>query len=114
MRNVIRCCVMLLLPVIAAAYLLFALETYDRVVHSDIGAEVFLVALVCAFIEFMIWRKVCKQHKAFTVIAIFAAAVFLGVMYIAGKIPFCVECDQVTADDLGFLTRWITPLEEYK
>ena len=114
MKNVIRGCVMLLLPEIAAAYLLYSLETYGRVVHSDASTAVSLIALICTFIEFKIWRKVRKQLKAFTVIAILAAVVLIGVMYVAGKIPFCVECDQVTADDLGFLTHWITPLETYK
>ena len=114
MKNVVRWCVMLLLPVSAAAYLLYSLETYDRVVHSDASTAVSLIAMICAFIEYKLWRRGRKQHKAFTVIAIFAAMVLIGVMYVAGKIPFCVECDQVTADDLGFLTHWITPMEGYQ
>lgn len=111
MKNVVRLCIMLLIPAIAAAYLFYALETYDRVVHSDVSASVSLAALLCAFIEFILWRKSRKQHKACTIIALFAAVILIGVLYIARKIPFCVECDQVTADDLGFLTHWITPME---
>lgn len=111
MKNAFRLCIMLILPFIAAACLLFALETYDSVVHSNAGATVSLITLFCAFVEFMLWRKGQQQHKAYTIIALFAAVILVGVFYVAEKIPFCVECDQVTADDLGFLTHWITPLE---
>lgn len=102
---------MLILPVIAAGYLLYSLENYGRVVHSDASVMVTLVALICALFEYAIWAKSRKWHFAYTVIALLAAVVLVVVIYTAEKIPFCVECDHVTAEDLGFLTRWITPME---
>lgn len=102
---------MLILPVIAAGYLLYSLENYGRVVHSDASMMVTLVALICAFFEYAIWARCRKRHFAYTAIALLAAVVLVIVIYIAGKIPFCVEYDHVTAEDLGFLTRWIAPME---
>lgn len=101
--------VMILLPLTALGYLYYSLETYYRTVHSDAGFLVGLHALGCIAVNFILWLKMRKKGKAFSVIAALSLLVLAFVLYTAEKIPFCVECDQVTAQDLGFLIHWIKP-----
>ena len=102
--------VMIILPLSALGFLFYSLETYHKTVHSDAGFTVGLHALGCMAVNIILWLKMRKKGKAFSIIAAFSLVALAFVLYTAEKIPFCVECDQVTADDLGFLIHWITPI----
>ena len=110
-KQLIRWSVMAFLPIAAIAYLFYCLETYDFVVHNDSGFAVQALSLLFMLVEFILWRKGRRQHRAYTVVAVICALLLAAVFYVGGKIPFCVECDQITAEDLGFLQYWIRPME---
>ena len=110
-KNLLLWIVMLLLPCLAALNLHNALENYHAVVHNDSAFLVQALCLICAVAEFVIWKRNRKKHCAYTVFLAIALALLAVVFHIGGKIPFCVECDRVTAEDLGFLTKWITPID---
>ena len=110
-RKIICLIIMILLPLTALGYLYYSLETYHRVVHSDAGFLVGAHAAGCLIINFILWLKNRKQGRIFSVIAAAMLVLLIFVLWVASKIPFCVECDQVTAEDLGFLTHWITPVD---
>ena len=107
--DIVRMVIMVLMPVLALGYLYYSLETYHRVVHSDAGFLVGACALGCIVVNFILWLKNRRKGKLFSIIAVFSLLVLAFVLYTAEKIPFCVECDQVTAQDLGFLIHWIKP-----
>ena len=50
-----------------------------------------------------------RKNRFSTAIWIASTVVLAFVLYTGSRIPFCVECDQVTAEDLGFLIHWIRP-----
>jgi len=110
-KNGFRWLIMVLLPLLAVAILFYSLETYYRVVHSDASVLIGFFAVVSIVIELRMWLKGRRIHWGYTAVAAISIAILLAVMYVGDKIPFCVECDQVTAEDLGFLIRWIKPLE---
>lgn len=103
--------VMILLPLTALGLLYFCLETYTQTVHNDSSTIIGLHALGCIAVNFILWLKSRRCGKIFSIIAFFSLILLVFVLWVAGKIPFCVECDQVTQEDLGFLTRWIPPFE---
>lgn len=47
-------------------------------------------------------EMICSLIALIVCIAVFAAA---------QKIPVCVECDHLTSEDLGFLSRWIKGID---
>lgn len=102
--------VMAFLPLAAITYLFYCLETYNLVVHNDSGFAVQALSLFFMLVEFILWRKKRKQYRAYTVIAVISTFLLAAVFYVGGKIPFCVECDRITAEDLGFLQYWIQPM----
>lgn len=98
-----------LIPISALALTLYCLETYDQVVHNESGLLVCGYSLLAFLICTCIWLRVRKSNRHLTAIWFLAAAVLVFVFYMGTKIPFCVVCDQVTAEDLGFLIHWIQP-----
>ena len=102
---------MILIPLTALGLLYYCLETYTRFVHNDSGTFVGAYTILCMAANIILWVKNRRKGKIFTVIAAVSLLLLAGVLLISGKIPFCVECDQVTAEDLGFLTRWIPPMD---
>ena len=110
--EIISMAVMILLPVTALGLLYYCLETYTKTVHNDSGFFVGAYALICIAVNIILWAKNRKKGREYTVIAAVSLVLLIGVLIIAEKIPFCVECDQVTKEDLGFLTHWIPPLEK--
>lgn len=105
----IRLIIMILLPFTALGLLYYKLETYTQVVHNDAGALVSAYAVACFVAVSVLWGKSFKKGAGFGVVAIAALLVLSFVFYVGEKIPFCVECDHITAEDLGFLTYWIPP-----
>ncbi len=99
-----------LLPLSAAAYLLYSLETYYRWVHNDSGFWVCAYCLFAFFISLVLWEKNKAAGKHVTCIFLVSVAILAGVYYVGTRIPFCVECDHVTAEELGFLKHWIKPI----
>jgi len=109
--EIISIIIMILLPLSALGLLYYSLETYTRTVHNDSGFLVGAHAIGCIAVTAVLWLKLRKKGKKFTVIAAISLAVLAFVLIVAEKIPFCVECDQVTKEDLGFLTYWIPPMD---
>ena len=50
-----------------------------------------------------------KKFFAIFFLCLIPLAMLAFVFYVGNKIPFCVVCEEVTAEDLGFLTHWISP-----
>ena len=95
----------LILPLSALLFLLYCLETYT--VHHDTNFYVCLYSIFALAAVTFLWRstKITLSHS--TTIWVLAAAVLVFVFYTASKIPLCPVCDRTTAEDLGFLIRWI-------
>ena len=110
-RKIICLMIMILLPLTALGLLYYCLETYSQTVHNDSSFIIGLHAIGCLIINFILWLKNRKQGRIFSAIAAATLVLLIFVLWVASKIPFCVECDQVTAEDLGFLTCWITPID---
>lgn len=98
-----------LLPLSAVAYLLYCLETYESVVHNDCTFYIWVYCFLVFIFSLVLWLKNRKNQKYSTLIFIASSFILCGVIYVANKIPFCVVCDYVTAEDLGFLIHWIKP-----
>ena len=110
-RKIMCLIIMILLPLTALGLLYYCLETYSQTVHNDSGTLVGAHAVGCLIINFILWLKNRKQGRIFSIIAAASLVLLVFVLFVAEKIPFCVECDRVTAEELGFLTRWITPID---
>ena len=102
--------ILCLLPLAAVANLFYSLETYYSVVHNECGVKICFRCVIAFIISLIIWVKYKSTAKYMTWIFILSTVILCAVFYVANKIPFCVVCDQVTAEDLGFLTHWISPL----
>lgn len=98
-----------LLPLSAVAYLLYCLETYESVVHNDCTFYIWGYCFFAFIFSLVLWLNNRKTQKYSTLIFIPSSFILCGVIYVANKIPFCVVCDHVTAEDLGFLIHWIKP-----
>ena len=107
--EIISIIIMILLPLTALGYLYYCLETYTQVVHNDSGTLAGAHAVGCMVVNFILWMKMRRKGRIFSIIAAAALFLLIFVLWVASKIPFCVECDHVTADDLGFLIHWIEP-----
>ena len=110
-RKMICLMTMIFLPLTALGLLYYCLETYSQTVHNDSGFIIGLHAVGFLIINFILWLKNRKQGRIFSVIAALSLLLLIFVLFVAEKIPFCVECDRVKAEDLGFLTHWITPMD---
>lgn len=97
------------IPISAVMFLLQKLASYENKVHNDAGFYVCVYSLLCLVVSFFVWLKARKVCDYATVIWLISVAVLAFVFYVGDKIPFCVVCDQVTAEDLGFLIHWIKP-----
>jgi len=102
---------MILLPLTALGILYYCLETYTQTVHNDSSAVIGIHAAGCIVVNLILWLRMRKKGKIFSIIAACSLVLLICVLWVESKIPFCVECDQVTAEDLGFLTHWIPPLD---
>ena len=111
MKRIMPVILLCLLPLSAAAYLIYSLETYNSVVHNDCGALICFYCIISFIISLIVWAKNRSATKYITYIFIVSTLMLCGIFYVGNKIPFCVECDHVTADDLGFLVRWISPVK---
>lgn len=98
-----------LIPLIMLAFLYFDLETYKEITHNECGAflciESALAFVICSVIALCNRRR----GKAILITWVASTLVLAFVFYVGNKIPFCVVCEEVTAEDLGFLTHWISP-----
>ena len=101
--------ILCLLPVSAVLLTLYRLETYESVVHNDSSFYVCCYSIIAFIISTIIYLRIMKENRFSHGIWILSTVVLAFVYYVGSKIPFCVVCDQVTADDLGFLIYWITP-----
>lgn len=99
-----------LLPLSLVAYLFYSLETYNSVTHNECGASICMCSVIAFLISLYLWNRIQKTAKYATAIFIVSSLILCGVYYVGTKIPFCVICDGVTAEDLGFLTHWIDPM----
>ena len=111
MKKALPVILLCLLPLSAAAYLFYCLETYYSVVHNDSGFIVCTYSILVFLITLILWLKNRASNKYLTVLFAVSTLILCGVFYVGNRIPFCVECDHVTAADLGFLTHWITPID---
>ncbi len=110
-RKTICLIIMILLPLTALGLLYYCLETYAQTVHNDSGFLLGMHAAGCIAVNFILWLKNRREGKIFSIVAVFSLLALAFTLYVAEKIPFCVECDHVTAEELGFLTYWITPID---
>lgn len=97
------------IPLAMLGNLYVSLETYNEITHNECGSilcvEAAVAFVLCTVIAF------CNRlrGRAIRIAWIASALVLAFVFYVGNKIPFCVVCEQVTAEDLGFLTHWILP-----
>lgn len=98
------------IPLAMLGNLYVSLETYNEVTHNECGFLLCVESIVAFVICTVIARCNRRRGRAIRIAWIASALVLAFVFYVGNKIPFCVECDQVTAEDLGFLTHWITPI----
>ena len=94
-----------MIPLPAVAYLWYLLENYNSAVHNEAGLFVQLLAIPFLLLEIVLWWRTRREHWLHSVIVVIAVAVLLFVIHTGERIPFCVECDRVSAEDLGFLTH---------
>ena len=73
----------------------------------------FYTALASLITGFLYYKNK-DSFKAYKYVFGACAVVLILVFYLGNKIPFCVECDQTTAKDLGILTYWIKPIDSYQ
>lgn len=97
------------IPLSALALVFYCLETYNEAVHNESSFFVCGYSVIAFIISTLIWHRTKKTNRGATVTWIISAVVLMLVFYVGSKIPFCVVCDRVTAEDLGFLIHWIQP-----
>ena len=102
--------ILCLLPVSAIALALYCLETYYEVVHNESSLLVCGYSIIAFVVSTVLFIRIKKEKYYSIGIWIFSIVVLAFVFYVGYKIPFCVECDRVTAEDLGFLIHWIKPI----
>ena len=107
-KATIKTIILCIIPLSALAVLLYCLETYHEFVHSDSAAFVCGYAIAAFLVSTILWNDM-RKNRFSTAIWIASTVILAFVLYTGSRIPFCVECDQVTAEDLGFLTHWIHP-----
>ena len=100
----------LALPLTALLFLLYCLETYTG--HSDTSFWVCLYSIFALAACTFLWLLTKSTVPNSTALWFLSVAVLVFVFYAASKIPFCTVCDHTTAEELGFLVRWI-PLDTF-
>ena len=101
--------ILLLAPsLLALLFLFYCLETYTA--HTDTAFYVCLYCIIALAVSVFVWQRSKAALPHATAIWVSAAAILIFVLFTAAKIPFCTVCDRTTAEDLGFLIRWI-PLD---
>ena len=113
-KGVLPLIVSVLLTLSAAALLLYELETYYEVTHNEVAFSVCFYTALVALITGVLFYKNRDSFKAYKYVCAICAVILILVFYLGNKIPFCVDCDQTTAEELGILTYWIKPVEAYK
>lgn len=98
----------LALPLSALLFLLYCLETYT--VHHDTEFFVCVYSIIALAACTFLWLLTKSTVPHSTTHWLLSTAVLVFVFYAASKIPLCPVCDKTTAEDLGFLIRWI-PLD---
>ena len=99
------------LPLLGGIWLLHCLETYNATpAHSNSAGFISVYCLAAIISAAIIWWKNRKFGKIVTVVWLLSTLILLFVLLTCERIPFCVECDHTTAEDLGFLIHWIKPL----
>ena len=111
MKKTLPVVMLCMLPLSAVIFLFYCLETYNSIVHNDSGFFVCLYSVFMFIVSLIIWLKNKSYNKCLTFVFAVATAVLCAVFYFGNKIPFCVECEHVTAEDLGFLIHWIAPID---
>lgn len=91
--EIISMLIMILLPLTALGFLYYSLETYGQTVHNDSGTLVGAHAAGCLIVNFILWLKNRRKGKIYSIIAACALFLLIFVLWVASKIPFCVECD---------------------
>ena len=97
------------IPLSALALTLYCLKTYDKTVHNESAALVCMYSVIALIVSTWIWHRTKRFNRGATAIWLLSVVMLVLVFYTGSKIPFCVVCDQVTAEDLGFLIHWIQP-----
>lgn len=110
MKRKMPAIIMCLLPLVAVAYLFYSLETYYSVTHNECGINICIYCAAAFVASFIIWLKTKATRKYMTWIFIISTLILAGVFYVGYRIPYCVVCQGITADKLGFLTHWIVPV----
>ena len=99
-----------LIPLAMLALLYFNLETYyDEGAHNECGTLLCIDAAIAFVVCSVIALCNRRRGKAILITWVASTLVLAFVFYVGNKIPFCVVCEEVTAEDLGFLTHWISP-----
>lgn len=113
-----RIWIAILFAVCLPLILWYELENYHM--HSQSGDLTVLLSVIgMAFNARMLFvniRAAVEKEKLYVSWAVILCAVLsmvvcVGVYIIAEKIPHCVECDHITAEELGFLSRWIKGID---
>lgn len=111
MKRFMPAVILCLLPLSAVSILFYCLETYNSVVHNDCGTLICFYCIISFIISLIIWKRIKSKWRFMTCIFVVSTLILCAVFYVGNKIPFCVECDHVTAEDLGFLQHWISPMQ---
>lgn len=110
MRKILPIFLLCVIPISALALVFRCLETYYETVHNESSFLVCSYSIIAFAVSTFIWFRVKKANRYSTPIWILSAMILVFVFYVGSKIPFCVVCDGVTAEDLGFLIHWIQPV----
>lgn len=112
-KGVLPLILSVLLTLSAAALLLYELETYYEVTHNEAAFTVCFYTVQAALITGLLLYKYQNAFKAYKYVCGACMVILVFVFFLGNRIPFCVECDQTTAEELGILKYWIKPIEDY-
>ena len=107
MKNKAVLIILHMLPIFLLVFLLYKLYTYTP--HTDTPLLVCFLALLAFTVSTILWLRIRKACPQSTVVWLVSTAVLLFVFYTGSKIPFCMECDRITPEELDFLRHWIKP-----
>lgn len=99
-----------IIPISAVTLVIYCLETYYETVHNESSFLIMIYCFIAFIVSTIIWINIRKEHRCVTIIWIISTVMLILAFYVGNKIPFCVECDRVIAEDLGFLIHWIRPV----
>lgn len=97
------------LPLSAVLVAFYCLTTYDLTVHNESSLTVCGFCIIAFIVSTIMYFFVNYQSRYSPLIYLGSIAVLAFVFYVGSKIPFCVVCEGITEEDLGFLSFWITP-----